>query len=194
MTELQISELLQNIKSRIKDVPLIPISNISNYGIDKINSLIEKGKTYCLLGSSGVGKSTLLNNLSGKEIMKTDTISLTINRGKHVTSHRELIILENGGILIDNPGMREVGIADNTGGLEITFDIITTLSQNCRFKDCTHTSETACAVIDAVERGEIDRVSNNNYMKMEKEKAHFESTIAEKRKKDKDFGKYMKKL
>ncbi len=192
MTELQISELLQNIKSRIKDVPLIPISNISNYGIDKINSLIEKGKTYCLLGSSGVGKSTLLNNLSGKEIMKTDTISLTINRGKHVTSHRELIILENGGILIDNPGMREVGIADNTGGLEITFDIITTLSQNCRFKDCTHTSETACAVIDAVERGEIDRVSNNNYMKMEKEKAHFESTIAEKRKKDKDFGKYMK--
>lgn len=194
MTELQISELLQNIKSRIKDVPLIPISNMSHDGIDKINSLIEKGKTYCLLGSSGVGKSTLLNNLSGKEIMKTDTISLTINRGKHVTSHRELIILENGGILIDNPGMREVGIADNTGGLEITFDIITTLSQNCRFKDCTHTSETACAVIDAVERGEIDRVSNNNYMKMEKEKAHFESTIAEKRKKDKDFGKYMKKL
>jgi ribosome biogenesis GTPase len=192
MTELQISELLQNIKSRIKDVPLIPISNMSHDGIDKINSLIEKGKTYCLLGSSGVGKSTLLNNLSGKEIMKTDTISLTINRGKHVTSHRELIILENGGILIDNPGMREVGIADNTGGLEITFDIITTLSQNCRFKDCTHTSETACAVIDAVERGEIDRVSNNNYMKMEKEKAHFESTIAEKRKKDKDFGKYMK--
>ncbi len=145
-----------------------------------------------MLGSSGVGKSTLLNNLSGKAIMRTDTISQSTNKGRHVTSHRELIILENGGILVDNPGMREVGIADSTSGLEITFDMIIRLSQNCKFKDCTHTNEIGCSVLEAVEKGEIDKASYENYLKIEREKAHFESTIAEKRRKDKEFGKIVK--
>jgi ribosome biogenesis GTPase len=145
-----------------------------------------------LLGSSGVGKSTLLNNLSGKTVMRTDTISQSTNRGKHVTSHRELIILENGGILVDNPGMREVGIADSTGGLEITFDNIAGISKNCRFKDCTHTNEAGCSVIEAVEKGEIEKASYENYLKMLREKAHFESTAEERRKRDKKFGKIMK--
>jgi len=145
-----------------------------------------------MLGSSGVGKSTLLNNLSDKSIMRTGTISQSSNRGKHVTSHRELIVLENGGILIDNPGMREVGIADSTGGLEITFDLILQLSKSCRFKDCTHTNETGCAVLEAVEEGKIDRDSYENYMRMERENAYFESSVAERRKKEKDFGKMLK--
>ena len=145
-----------------------------------------------MLGSSGVGKSTLLNNLSGKSLMRTDTISQSTNKGKHVTSHRELVILENGGILIDNPGMREVGIADSTSGLENTFDMIIRLSQNCKFKYCTHTNEIGCAVIEAIEKGEIDRASYDNYLKLEKEKAHFESSVAERRKKDKEFGKIVK--
>lgn len=88
-----------------------------------------------LYGSSGVGKSTLLNNLSGKALMKTDSISVSTKKGRHITSHRELIILENGGILIDNPGMREVGIADTTSGLEITFNAIIELSQNKKRKN-----------------------------------------------------------
>ena len=141
---------------------LLPISNESQDGYDTIKRTIEKGKTYCMLGSSGVGKSTLLNNLSGKTIMRTDTISLSTNKGRHVTSHRELIILENGGILVDNPGMREVGIADSTSGLEITFDMIVSLSQNCKFKDCTHTNEIGCSVLEAVEKGEIDKASYEN--------------------------------
>jgi ribosome biogenesis GTPase / thiamine phosphate phosphatase len=145
-----------------------------------------------MLGSSGVGKSTLLNNLSGKAVMRTGTISQSTNKGRHVTSHRELIILEDGGILIDNPGMREVGIADSTNGLEITFDMIICLSQNCKFKDCTHTYEIGCSVLEAVENGEIDKASYENYLKMERERAHFESTAEEKRKKDKDFGKMLK--
>jgi ribosome biogenesis GTPase len=153
---------------------------------------IEKGKTYCMLGSSGVGKSTLLNNLSGKTLMRTDSISVSTNKGRHITSHRELIVLENGGILVDNPGMREVGIADTSGGLETTFDRIISLSQNCKFKDCTHTNEVSCSVIEAVEQGEIDKKSYENYLKMERENAHFESTIEEKRKKDKEFGKVIK--
>ena len=190
--EIQINEILNSIKIRIKNVPVIPISNESKKGYEAINTIIKKGKTYCMLGSSGVGKSTLLNNLSGKMLMRTDAISLSTNKGKHVTSHRELIILENGGILIDNPGMREVGIADTASGLETTFDMIVRLSSNCRFKDCTHTNEKGCSVLEAVEKEEIDKASYENYLKMEREKAHFESTIEEKRKKDKDFGKMVK--
>jgi ribosome biogenesis GTPase / thiamine phosphate phosphatase len=134
----------------------------------------------------------LLNNLSAKSIMRTDTISQSTNKGRHVTSHRELVILENGGILVDNPGMREVGITDSTSGLEITFDIIISLSQSCKFKYCTHTYEIGCSVLEAVEKGEIERASYENYLKMDKEKMYFESTVAERRKKDKEFGKFMK--
>jgi len=190
--EQQLSEILEKIKIRIKNVPVISISNESQDGYDALKSTIEKGKTYCMLGSSGVGKSTLLNNLSGKSIMCTDSISQSTNKGRHVTSHRELIILENGGILIDNPGVREVGIADLTNGLETTFDLIISLSQNCKFVDCTHTNEIGCSVIEAVETGDIDKASYENYLKMEREKAHFEATVAEKRKRDKEFGKIMK--
>lgn len=190
--ESRINEIIDSIKSRVKDVQIIAISNETRKGFDEINQLIKKGKTYCLLGSSGVGKSTLLNNLSGKTIMKTDSISQSINRGKHVTSHRELFVLENGGILIDNPGMREVGLADTTDGLEKTFDDIVKLSHSCKFKDCTHTNETGCSVIEAVEKGELDEGSYQNYLKLEREKTHYEASVFEKRKKDKVFGKMMK--
>jgi len=186
------NEIIDQIKSRIDHVPVIAISNETGDGYDVIKSIIEKGKTYCMLGSSGVGKSTLINNLSGKTLMKTDAISQSTNKGRHVTSHRELFVLEDGGILIDNPGMREVGIADSEGGLEMTFDQILKLSGNCRFKDCTHTNEAGCAVIEAVEKGELDGASYENYLKMEREKAHYESTVAERRKKDKAFGKVLK--
>jgi ribosome biogenesis GTPase / thiamine phosphate phosphatase len=190
--KLSVNEIIDQTKARINNVPVIAISNETKNGYKTIIEFIEKGKTYCMLGSSGVGKSTLLNNLSGKTIMKTDSISQSTNKGKHVTSHRELIILENGGILIDNPGMREVGIADSTSGLEITFDKIVRLSENCRFKDCTHTTEIGCCVVEALEKGEIDHASYENYLKMEREKAYFESTLEEKRKKDKMFGKMLK--
>lgn len=185
-------EILESIKARISNVPIIAISNESQDGYGKIKAIIKKGKTYCMLGSSGVGKSTLLNNLSGKSLMRTDTISHSTNKGKHVTSHRELIILENGGILVDNPGMREVGIADSTSGLETTFDMIIRLSKNCKFKDCTHTNEIGCSVIEAVEMGELDRSSYENYLKLEREKSHFESTVSEKRRNDKEFRKMVK--
>ncbi|MCP4354536.1 MAG: ribosome small subunit-dependent GTPase A, partial [Proteobacteria bacterium] len=188
----RIAELIENIKQRIKDISVFAISNETRVGYEGLTKTISKGKTYCLLGSSGVGKSTLLNNLSGKQLMKTNTISTSTNKGRHVTSHRELLVLENGGILIDNPGMREVGIADSTEGLEITFETIVELSKHCKFKDCTHMTEIGCAVLAAVDSGEIDESSYENYLKMEREKEHFESTVAEKRRKGKDFGKMVK--
>lgn len=190
--EHRINEILDRIKTRIKNTPIIPISNTTKNGYERINSCIEQGKTYCMLGSSGVGKSTLLNNLSGKSLMRTDEISQSTHKGKHVTSHRQLIILENGGILIDTPGMREIGIADTERGLETTFDMIVRLSNNCKFKDCTHTIEKGCAILEAIKNGELEKDSYENYLKMESEKKHFESTVEEKRKKDKAFGKMVK--
>ncbi len=187
-----LTEIVENLKSRIKDVPVITLCNVSQDGMGTIKAILEKGKTYCMLGSSGVGKSTLINNLSGKAIMRTDAISQSTNKGRHVTSHRELVLLETGAILVDNPGMREVGIADASTGLEITFDRIASLSQYCRFKDCTHTTEIGCSVLEAIEKGEIDKASYENYLKMEREKSHFESTVAERRRKDKEFGKFVK--
>lgn len=187
-----LKEIMESIQQRIKNVPLIAISNETREGYDAIRQEIKKGYTYCMLGSSGVGKSTLLNNLSGREIMKTGQISESIQRGRHVTSHRELILLEGGGLLVDNPGMREVGIADAGEGLEATFDTIMELSEHCRFKDCTHTTEQGCAVLDAIEKGELEESAYQNYLKMEREKEHFESTIAERRKRDKQFGKILK--
>ncbi len=188
----KLNEIVEHIKQRIKNIPIIALSNETKDGYDSITGLIEKGKTYCLLGSSGVGKSTLMNNLLGKNIMKTNSISKSTNKGRHITSHRELTVLERGGILIDNPGMREIGIIDSAGGLENTFDKIFKYSKKCKFTDCTHTHEMDCAVLEAVEKGEIDRKSYENYLKIEREKEHFDLTVAEKRKKGKSFGKMLK--
>ncbi len=192
INQSQLKGILDNISERIEHVPVITTSNQDRIGYEALNAIIEKRKTYCLLGSSGVGKSTLLNNISGKALMKTGSISLSTKRGKHVTSHRELIVLNNGGILIDNPGMREVGVADVNTGLDITFDAIIKRSHDCQFNDCTHTRESGCAVLKALENGELDQASYENYLKMEKEKAHFESSVTEKRKKEKEFGKMVK--
>lgn len=186
------SEIIESINQRIKNIPIFAISNETQDGYEALKLVIEKGKTFCMLGSSGVGKSTLLNNLSGRNLMKTDSISQSTSKGRHITSHRELIVLENGGILVDNPGIREVGIIDNTDGLETTFDIIFRLSKQCKFKDCTHTSEIGCSILEAIENGELDKSSYENYLKMEKEKIHFESSVVERRKKDKGFGKMIK--
>ena len=188
----RVIEIKKSLNKRIRDIPLLTISNQTQQGYDDLKKIIQQGKTYCMLGSSGVGKSTLSNNLSGKKIMKTGNISDSTNKGKHITSHREVIVLDVGGILIDNPGMREIGITDSSSGLETTFDQITKLSESCKFSDCKHINEIECAVIKAVEKGELDHNSYENFLKIEREKAHFESSVAEKRKKDKEFGKMVR--
>ncbi len=192
--KLSLNTLMDNLKKRINAVPIFAISSISKQGVEQLKEIISKGKTYCLLGSSGVGKSTLVNILTNTSLMKTKNISEHSKKGQHTTTHRELILLDNGGIIIDNPGMREIGIASGSYGLEKTFETIYEYSKQCRFKDCTHTIEIGCAVIAAVDIGEIDQFSYENYLKMQKEKDHFESTVAEKRKKDKNFGKMVKQF
>jgi ribosome biogenesis GTPase len=188
----ELHAMCEKVKNRTKDTQVIAISNISGKGYDGLLTLIEKGKTYCLLGSSGVGKSTMINQLVGAQKMHTYEISSHTNKGKHTTSHRELISLANGGLLIDNPGMREVGIADSADGLERTFETVANLAKVCRFKDCSHTTEVGCAVLEALERGELDALVYENYLKMEREKVHYEQSVSEKRRKEKEFGKMLK--
>lgn len=188
-----LESIVDQVNERIQNATIITVSNQTK-GYDEIKAFIHKGKTYALLGSSGVGKSTLLNNLSGELQMKTGEISSSVNKGKHVTSHRELIVLSNGGIIIDNPGMREVGIADTSDGLETTFEFILEYAEGCRYKDCSHIHEQGCAVLKAVENGEIDADSYSNFRKMLREKSHFESNAIERKKKDKELGKLIKSV
>jgi ribosome biogenesis GTPase len=190
----EIHILLESVRERVADVPVFAISNETHKGYEELQRHITKGNTYCLLGSSGVGKSTLVNNLTGRSKLKTDQISQSTGKGKHITSHRELFVLDSGGILIDNPGMREVGITDDTTGLYTTFEFINNLSGNCRYKDCSHVHEEGCAVTRAVAKGELDQNAYENYLKMAREREHMESTLAQRRKKDKEFGKMIKHL
>lgn len=186
--EIELNGLVDEISSRLPEVKVYLLSNTNLCGFEEFKLLMEMGKTYCMLGSSGVGKSSLVNNLLSSSVMATDSISKSTHKGKHVTTHRELFVLENGGVIIDNPGMREVGIADSRNGIGLTFGQIETIAADCKYRDCTHTGETGCAVMDAVNEGKIDSNSYENYLKMLREKDHFESDVFERRKKDRNFG------
>lgn len=181
------------IRDRFGNIDFILTSTVTNQGLDALKATIAKGRTYCFLGSSGVGKSTLINKLMGKDIIKTSEISIRNDRGKHTTTHREMYILESGGIVIDNPGMREVGMADTEEGINRFFDEITALAGTCKFFDCTHIHEPGCAVLSAVSSGRLDEDQYKNYIKLKKEAEYFEMTELEKKKKDNQFGKFVKK-
>ena len=187
-----LASIIESVKKRAPDLVLIPLSNHTKAGIDQLNKMIVPGQTYCLLGSSGVGKSTLINVLADKELMATNTISTSNHKGRHVTTHRELIILEGGGIVIDNPGMREVGLTDVQQGLETTFSIIHELADRCKYKDCSHINESDCAVLAAVEQGLLAQADYDHFQKLSREQMHYESSSAEKRRKEKVGSKLVK--
>ena len=191
-TEKEIQDAISDLEKRDKKIKYILLSNVTFKGLDQILDIIQPGKTYCVVGSSGVGKSTLINNLLKKNILKTGQISHSTNKGRHVTDHRELFVLENGGIIIDTPGMRELGMTDKTEGIKSTFQEIFDISLNCKFPDCNHFNEKGCAVIEALNNGTIDKDSYDNYKRIRKEHIRFQTTIAEKRKKEKVFGKMIK--
>ncbi|MCF8241333.1 MAG: ribosome small subunit-dependent GTPase A [Melioribacteraceae bacterium] len=154
--------------------PVIFVSALNNIGIDKLKSSIGKYETVAFVGSSGVGKSTLINLLLGEEKFKTNEIREKDSKGKHTTTKREMVFLNDGGILIDTPGMKEFALWNADEGIEKTFDDFFEFAVNCKFSDCTHVHETGCAVIEAVNNGKIPESSYNNYLKLRKEQQYLE--------------------
>jgi ribosome biogenesis GTPase / thiamine phosphate phosphatase len=191
-TPERIRDVTDQLESRIRKVRTVMINNLTQEGFESITGLLQKGKTYCVVGSSGVGKSTLINNLLRQNILKTDSISNSTNKGKHVTSHRELFVLENGAIIIDTPGMRELGITEDSSGIKSTFDDIVSLSSKCRFSNCTHINEAGCAVLEAVAKGTINSDTLENYFRIQRDQQRFQISVAEKHKKDQKLGRLYK--
>ena len=181
------------IEDRFGKIDFITTSTLTREGLDTLKAYIAKEKTYCFLGSSGVGKSSLINQLIGKDVIKTNQISERADRGRHTTTHREMYFLEKGGIVIDNPGMREVGLTEAADGINSLFDEITSLAQTCKYDNCTHIHEPGCAVLSAIESGQLDEDKYSNFLNLKKETKHYEMTRLEKRQKDGNFGKFIKK-
>jgi ribosome biogenesis GTPase / thiamine phosphate phosphatase len=195
------SDLLtsEEIASRIGDIHKImphlhvqPFSNENESGLKSVKDLLKPGLTYCLLGSSGVGKTTLLNNLIGESVFKTKTVREKDRKGRHATTYRQLITLDCEAMVVDTPGMRELGNFSVETGLDETFAEITELSRKCQFNDCTHANEKGCAILNAVEDGKLSEKRYQNYIKMNKESIYNEMSYLEKRQKDKQFGKFCK--
>ncbi|UCE08739.1 MAG: ribosome small subunit-dependent GTPase A [bacterium] len=188
----ELSEINDRIKRFNDKYMFLPISNVTDDGIKALQKELQSCKTYCLLGSSGVGKTTLLNKLLGEQRFDVNEVREKDSKGKHTTTTRQLIQLKSGSIFIDTPGMRELSNFAIDAGLDKTFDEIISFSSQCRFKDCTHTHEEGCALKEAVEQGIIDEDRYNNFLKIQKESAYYDMSYLEKRTKDKSFGKMLK--
>jgi len=189
----ELNKKLSEIKNRFINIDIIITSTVINKGVDQLKKYIIKGKTYCFLGSSGVGKSSLINKLLNKESIKTKGISSYSGRGQHTTTNREMYFLENGGIVIDNPGIREVGIISIKKDMDDLFSEITALASKCKYSDCTHTHEPGCQVLMAVKTGKLDKEKHLNYLSLKKESEYYEKNNFEQKKKEREFGKFIKK-
>jgi len=170
---------------------VLGLSNITGIGFDEFQRALSPERTYCLLGSSGVGKTTLINRLIGHEAFGTKAVSGT-GEGTHATSRRQLILLAEGAMLIDTPGMRELGLVGASDGVNIGFEDLVALSANCRYADCCHVHEPGCAVRAAVENGELSEDRYSSYIKLKKESEYYEMSYLDKRKKDRAFGRFIK--
>lgn len=172
--------------------PVLFISSRMDDGVDALKTLMSPGKTFCLLGSSGVGKTTLLNRLIGHDAFETQDVREFDGKGRHTTTRRQLTVLDWGAMLIDTPGMRELGTIGMGEGIDGSFAEAADLAGECRFADCSHTTEDGCALLAALEDGRLSRERYESYMNLKAESDFHEMSYAEKCKKDKDFGKYIK--
>lgn len=147
-------------------VPIHVISSFENQGLEELKQYFINDKTSVFIGSSGVGKSTLINKLLGENVLETKEIRED-GKGRHTTTHREMFFLKESGIIIDTPGMREIQLW--SGNVETTFEDIEELTYHCKFRDCTHESEPGCAVREAIETGQLSEKRYENYKKLKKE-------------------------
>ncbi|WMS86043.1 ribosome small subunit-dependent GTPase A [Pleionea litopenaei] len=172
---------------------VVAVNALDTESISALSSFIKTTDTVCVIGSSGVGKSTLINTLTNGNMLATGSIREDDSKGRHTTTHRSLILLNSGGVIIDTPGMREIKITDSEEGISKTFHDIEKLSENCRYKDCQHQQEPGCAVKQAVIQGKLDQRRLDNFHKLVRENDLNSATLAQKRAKDKSLGRFYKK-
>jgi ribosome biogenesis GTPase / thiamine phosphate phosphatase len=189
----ELEGMLAQIRGAGISARIITLSNVTGAGVAQVRALVVPGQTYCLLGSSGVGKTTLINQLLGQNALETGSVSHT-GEGRHITTRRHLVRLANGALLIDMPGMRELGILSAGEGLDESFADITALTDQCRFADCSHGNEPGCAIRKAIESGKLNPAHYQSYLKLKAESEFNEMSYVDKRKKDKAFGKMVKSV
>ncbi len=179
-------------------VPVILVSIISGQGIEEISKILTPSKTAVFLGSSGVGKSSLVNALSGNNLMNVKEIREDDSRGRHTTTHRQLMLLPSGGIVIDTPGMRELGMWEISEGIKTAYaDVEEILARGCKFSDCRHRTEPGCAVKNALQSGELPHERWQNYLKLQKEARFTDNKAAaleQKHKRNKEISNYVKQI
>ncbi|MGD9153794.1 MAG: ribosome small subunit-dependent GTPase A [Gammaproteobacteria bacterium] len=192
--EGELNRIREQIDTIALGVPVHFISPISNNGMVELNTYFNNNQTIALLGSSGVGKSTITNRLLGEEYQKTASTRISDSKGRHTTTRRQLFLLPNGGLLVDTPGMRELQLWVDEKGLDSSFSDIEALAENCRFTDCSHNQEPGCAVQEAIAQNRLDIERFHNYQKLQKEVRYLskkqEETSWDSRLEDRKFGKY----
>lgn len=191
-----VESYISEIESVAIGVDVYAISCKAKIGLEKLQKYFKKGNTLVFLGSSGVGKSTLVNTLIGKDVMKTSEIREDDSKGRHTTTNRQLLMLPTGAMVIDTPGMRELGMWNCDDGIDKTFQNVEKYFGTCKFSDCTHTSEPGCKVLEAIKNGELSEERYNAYMKLKNEARYnsdSESYLREKRNKFKEIAKQNRK-
>lgn len=190
----ELRQMTEQVRSAGIRSEIIAFSNENESGLDLVRNLLEPGRTFCLLGSSGVGKTTLLNHLSHEAPLATGEVREWDGKGRHTTTRRQMVLLDNHSLMIDTPGMRELASIGAESGLEESFPEIEALAAGCRFNDCTHMQEAGCSVLEAVEKGDLDEGRYRSYIDLVKESAYYQMSYYEKRKKDRKFGKMIKSV
>ena len=195
LSATELEEVVAEVHTRMPKARVLAFSNTDRKGLEEVTALFLPGRTYCIIGSSGVGKTTLLNNLLGEEdYLFTLPVREKDGKGLHSTTWRELITLDNGALVVDTPGMRELGNLDVNEGIDETFDDISALAAHCKFNDCSHVGTLGCAVLEAVEQGDLSAARYNNYIRLIKEAVFHDQSVLEKRDQDKKLGRFYRSV
>ena len=193
-TPEEVAKKVAEIHGLMPDIKVIAINCVSENGLDMVKDELTPGKTFCLMGTSGVGKTTLINSLLKAEVYETQAVRESDGSGRHTTTRRQLVFLENGAMIIDTPGMRELGNVSEDEGLVDTFVEIVELAAQCRYNDCSHLGEDGCAVQAALVEGTLAADRFENYLKLKKESEYNARSYRESRERDRKFGKYCKSV